>query len=112
MEGRIEVKHDSKWGTICQNGCTVKNANVVCKMLGFQKALVSKSFGNGRGKIWLDDVSCMGNEESIDKCCHPGWGNHNCNHDQDVGVICLPNGKVCILKMVLTIYKLIVTKHD
>jgi len=36
----------------------------------------------------LDDVQCVGNEESIANCSHGGWGNHNCLHEEDVSVTC------------------------
>ena len=39
--------------------------------------------------IWLDDLACDGKELDIAVCRHGGWGNHNCNHDEDAGVSCL-----------------------
>ncbi|XP_031562352.1 deleted in malignant brain tumors 1 protein-like [Actinia tenebrosa] len=88
-EGRVEVRYNNIWGTICDDGWNINNANVICKMLGYQKAIKIKSFGPGSGEIWLDDVSCTGSETSIDKCRSNGWGSHNCGHGEDVGVICL-----------------------
>ena len=32
----VEVKLDGKWGGICDDGFSFKEANVVCKQLGFE----------------------------------------------------------------------------
>ena len=36
----------------------------------------------------LDDVQCTGDEAWIGECEMPGWGDHNCIHDEDVGICC------------------------
>lgn len=36
----------------------------------------------------MDNVACTGQEAAIEECHHNGWGNHNCGHDEDVGVRC------------------------
>ena len=45
-------------------------------------------FGAGSGTILLDEVKCNGAEVSIINCRHYGWRNHDCYHDEDIGVIC------------------------
>ena len=41
----------------------------------------------------MDDVDCAAGEERLEDCSHRGWGVHNCDHEDDVGVACRP-GKV------------------
>ena len=65
---------------------------VVCRQLGFNPvgaiALLSNSFVESTGPIWLDNVNCNGRELNIDSCHHNAWGSHYCDHSEDVGVIC------------------------
>ena len=50
-------------------------------------------FGSGSGIIWMDDVQCVGNENSIGLCPFNGWAIHNCNHYEDAGVSCAPGNE-------------------
>ena len=53
-EGRVEVYYNGKWGTVCQTHWTVQDANVVCRELGYLRALAapdSSTFGAGTGQV-------------------------------------------------------------
>ncbi|XP_078700797.1 scavenger receptor cysteine-rich domain-containing protein DMBT1-like [Branchiostoma floridae x Branchiostoma belcheri] len=91
-EGRLEVQRESgEWGTVCYDLWDIKDADVVCRQLGYTGAVPGteyRFFGEGKGKIWLDDVFCTGAESNLGECKHNGWGKHNCRHGKDVGVVC------------------------
>ncbi|KAM9329870.1 lysyl oxidase homolog 3 [Gastrophryne carolinensis] len=90
-EGRIEVFYNQEWGTICDDDFTMDNAHILCRHLGFTEATGwthSAKYGKGVGRIWLDNVICSGSEKSIADCNSRGWGNSDCTHEEDAGVIC------------------------
>ena len=90
-EGTVELCMENEWGTVCDDLFDINDANVVCRQLGYPGAIQyhrSAYYGQGSGPIWLDNVYCEGTEASIYNCTHPGFGNHDCRHWDDVGVEC------------------------
>ena len=54
-------------------------------------ALSSDQILDGTGQIWLEDVHCAGTESRLINCPSSPIGSQNCNHNNDVGVICQPS---------------------
>ncbi|XP_052396535.1 galectin-3-binding protein A [Carassius gibelio] len=89
--GRVEIYHDGQWGTVCDDDWDMAEAQVVCRQLGFPGAklfTLGGRYGEGSGKIWLDDMKCQGSESSLSECSFKGWGVTDCSHKEDAGVVC------------------------
>ncbi|TNN56332.1 Macrophage receptor MARCO [Liparis tanakae] len=87
--GRVEVNVEGVWGTVCDDSFDTVDGKVICKMLGYQTAVSTYVASPGSGKIWLDELGCLGIESDIFNCRHSGVGIHNCNHNEDAGVQCV-----------------------
>ena len=44
--------------------------------------------GNSFQPIHLDEVQCMGKEPNLLNCSHSPVGVHDCQHSEDIGIIC------------------------
>eukprot|EP00118_Oscarella_pearsei_P024885 m.307022 g.307022 ORF g.307022 m.307022 type:complete len:605 (+) comp41827_c0_seq1:242-2056(+) len=104
-EGRVEVLHNGTWGTVCDDLWTFTNSRIVCRQLGYREAEATRT-GSYYGKaaanvtIWIDDCICRGTENRIEDCPFGGWGSGNCDHGEDVGVVCLSGPEVDPLRSV------------
>ena len=45
-------------------------------------------YGQGEGKVLLDDLLCQGDEENLLQCEKYSRGTHSCDHSEDAGVRC------------------------
>ena len=94
--GRVEVFYNGSWGTVCDDGWSLQDANIVCNQLGYgnaKQAVGRAHFGAGSGHIWLDEVQCSPGADSLSDCLHNPIGMTDCTHAEDAGVICEKPGK-------------------
>ncbi|XP_052715472.1 deleted in malignant brain tumors 1 protein-like [Crassostrea angulata] len=91
-EGRVEVFYNGEWGTVCDDNFDEKDAAVVCSMLGYSrmnaKSKQQAFFGQGNGRIWMDQLECTDYDTNIFNCPQNILGTHNCRHHEDAGVVC------------------------
>ncbi len=99
--GRVEILYKGRWGTICDDSWDINDARVACRQLGYSdglKALQGSEVSHGSGQIWLGNVACTGNEQSLASCSHLGWDVDYCDHSEDAGVQCLTAGNIIFCK--------------
>ena len=95
-EGLIQVYYNNTWGSVCDQLWDKKDADVVCRMMGYIGSTDPKSgadYGKGNGTIWLNNVQCTGSESSLFSCVHDGLRNHTCTNGNEANVSCFgPDG--------------------
>ena len=92
-EGRLEVRYNGQWGSVCYYRWNYRDTYVICRQLGFGTSgnyYSSYLFGRGSGPVWLEDLGCTGSESTIASCGHPGFNvTRSCrNNHEDVGIRC------------------------
>ncbi|XP_034826785.1 protein bark beetle isoform X2 [Maniola hyperantus] len=96
-EGRLQVRIDGKWGTVCNYGWNIVNAALVCNQVGlalnpddwFLEPIEIPSAGMTEDII-LSNVDCSEFDNDITKCRAETIESfeNSCTHDNDVGVRC------------------------
>ena len=71
----------------------MNDAKVACRQLGYPKTIGYLYFGQGTGKVWLENMECTGSETLLGSCSHDGWGN--------VASVC--NGHICYIGVSLNL---------
>ena len=98
--GLLEIFLNGEWGTICDSGFDLIDANVACRQMGYRAAVgFATAFhspfgiGNHNQSVWLSDIDCRdSNGIHLLSCAHGEVGVHDstdCNeHFFDVAVMC------------------------
>ena len=87
-----------EWHTVCDDSWDIKEAEVVCRQLGYGYAILAmqySAFGQGSGRQLKRDWFCNGNETSLDDCSNTitAFSFSVCSHSKDASVICSGNGE-------------------
>ena len=93
----MQVYYNGLWGTVCDNGWDLNDAEVVCTELGYGPTIAAiypyhvisgNNVGPEGNQFRFDEVNCVGTEVTIANCLHGEWSDHNCIHDEFAGVRC------------------------
>ena len=71
----------------------IRRSKILCIGLLYLIGAVVRAqafFGRGSGSIVLDNVACTGSEPTLLTCRSNPIGINNCDHSEDVGVVCQP----------------------
>ncbi|XP_041455582.1 uncharacterized protein LOC121408252 [Lytechinus variegatus] len=88
-EGRVEVRVNGRWGTVCNDTWDSQDASVLCRELDNRTAIRHDvMYGEGVGPIFYSNVMCTGGEQRLQDCSKTDSSLDVCQHSQDAGVQC------------------------
>lgn len=72
MVGIVEVYQKYFWTTLCADGFDQRDADVICRQLGYSSArvLLPGQFGRSLKYVHTVNIKCTGNETDILDCEH------------------------------------------
>ena len=92
LEGRVEIFLLGQWGTVCDYNWDFADATVVCRQLGYPRAIEAPryaAFGAGSGPSWYYSLYCSGTERNLTECSKYNYNfGSACSHSQDAGAVC------------------------
>ncbi|XP_064819624.1 scavenger receptor cysteine-rich type 1 protein M130-like, partial [Oncorhynchus masou masou] len=88
--GRVEVKSNQSWASVCEADFDRQDAEVVCRDLGCGApvALQGGLYGEGEGQTWDKEFQCKGNESLLLDCDTSDRENNTCLPGNAVGLTC------------------------
>ncbi|XP_061172170.1 deleted in malignant brain tumors 1 protein-like [Saccostrea echinata] len=96
--GQVNLTYLGIEGRICNDGWTDLDAGVACRELGYPKGFAYthyKSEVDSTGPYWSSNFNCTGNESSLKRCKHIGFGNvTECKSKHYAGVLCVEDNGI------------------
>ncbi|KAM9398589.1 scavenger receptor cysteine-rich type 1 protein M130-like [Salvelinus alpinus] len=88
--GRVEVKSNQSWASVCEPDFDRQDAEVVCRELGCgaPAALQGGLYGGGEGQTWDKDFQCKGKESLLLDCDTSDRKHNTCLPGNAVGLTC------------------------
>ncbi|XP_062571863.1 deleted in malignant brain tumors 1 protein-like [Saccostrea cucullata] len=90
-EGRVEILIGGQWRSICDGSWNKFDANVTCRSMGYSGGfpVLSSFFGESNSEVWLSNIDCKGDENSLLNCRQLSLISTRCNsYGKNAGVVC------------------------
>ena len=91
--GRVEVKSNQSWVSVCEGDFDQQDAEVVCRQLGCgaPSVLQGALYGEVKAPMWTKEFQCEGNESVLLDCRTSDSIRNTCSPDKGVGLTCSGN---------------------
>ena len=91
--GRVEVKSNQSWVSVCEGDFDQQDAEVVCRELGCgaPSVLQGALYGEMNASMWTKEFQCEGNESALLNCTTSDSTNNSCSLDKTVELTCTGN---------------------
>ncbi|XP_043975677.1 scavenger receptor cysteine-rich type 1 protein M130-like [Gambusia affinis] len=89
--GRLEVKTDQSWSSVCEKDFDLQDAKVVCREIGCgpPSVLQGALYREAEAPVGSREFLCEGSESALLKCCsRKSSGRNSCSPGQAVGLTC------------------------
>ncbi|KAM9314200.1 scavenger receptor cysteine-rich type 1 protein M130-like isoform 1-T3 [Pholidichthys leucotaenia] len=88
--GRLEVKSNQSWSSVCQADFDQQDAEVVCRELGCgpPRLLRGALYGDAEAPVGTREFQCGGNESALLDCRSSGSARKSCSPGEAVGLTC------------------------
>ncbi|KAE8283773.1 Collagen alpha-1(XII) chain Fibrochimerin Precursor [Larimichthys crocea] len=88
--GRLEVKSNQSWSSVCEADFDQQDAEVVCRELGCgaPSVLQGALYGEVEAPMWTKEFQCGGHESALLDCRSSGSTRNTCSPGKAVGLTC------------------------
>uniref|UniRef100_A0A3B5QDT9 SRCR domain-containing protein n=1 Tax=Xiphophorus maculatus TaxID=8083 RepID=A0A3B5QDT9_XIPMA len=93
--GRLEVKTDQSWSSVCEKDFDLQDAEVVCREIGCGPPSVHQGalYGEAEAPVGSREFLCEGSESALLNCSsRKSSGRNSCSPGQAVGLTCSGRG--------------------
>uniref|UniRef100_A0A672YCM2 SRCR domain-containing protein n=1 Tax=Sphaeramia orbicularis TaxID=375764 RepID=A0A672YCM2_9TELE len=88
--GRLEVRSNQSWFSVCEEDLDLNDTQVVCRELGCGAPglLQGALYGEGEAPVWTSELQCEGNESAVLDCRRSSSAGKTCSPGTAVGLTC------------------------